>query len=362
MSEAALAECVDVAHYISEAAIELERPDEAQVLLARAGGGPWRATAAHALLLKGEPVQALAIAEAALDPAALARDDYREIWVLSCISLTASWCGDTARALDTARDMLTRAQRTHPETFLPKLAQLRLGAALFVDGDAAAAAALRALDTERDRWLLDLHGGCGWDALIRAELAEGGLEAAGRACEHAAGRAEQLPQRAATVRSARSAWLLARGDAAAALRESEAAVRVAEPAGNPLLSARCRMQRGLALGGDAGLADLQAAEQALWACGAAREADAAARELRRRGRRLARRHRSDDRVGLAELSPRERDVAGHIAAGRTNREIAATLFLSEKTVENHLYRIFNKLDVRSRAALAAIATRDRGVD
>jgi DNA-binding NarL/FixJ family response regulator len=96
----------------------------------------------------------------------------------------------------------------------------------------------------------------------------------------------------------------------------------------------------------------------VWAGGAARAADAAARELRRRGQRLARRHRSDDRVGLAELSPREREVAGHVASGRTNREIAATLFLSEKTVENHLYRIYNKLDVHSRAALAAIAARE----
>jgi len=102
---------------------------------------------------------------------------------------------------------------------------------------------LRALDTERDRWLLDLHWGCGWDVLIRAELAQGNLDAAGRASPHA----DQLPQRAAAARCARSAWLLARRDLAAAVQEGEEAFRLAEPAGNPLLSARCRMQRGLAL-------------------------------------------------------------------------------------------------------------------
>jgi len=51
-------------------------------------------------------------------------------------------------------------------------------------------------------------------------------------------------------------------------------------------------------------------------------------------------------------------VADEVAAGKTNREIAATLFLSEKTVENHLSRIYSKLDVHSRAALAAIAARE----
>ncbi len=374
LSDERLAERIYIAHYISEAAIQLERPDDARAHFVRgqevarttgqdATARPWRATAAHALLLKGEVAKALATAEDALDLGALSRDDYREAWLLSCLSLAAFWRGDTARALDSARDMVARSERSHPDTFLPRLAQLRLGSALLASGDAAAsAAALRALDTEPDRWLLDLHWGCGWDVLIRAELAQGELDAAGRASEYAASRADQLPQRAAAARCARSAWLLAQRDLAAAVQEGEEAFRLAELAANPLLSARCRMQHGLALAAtgrtEAAIADLQAAERLLWGCGAAREADAAARELRRRGQRVARRHRSDDRVGLAELSPCERDVADHVAAGKTNREIAATLSLSEKTVENHLSRIYNKLDVHSRAALAAIAARE----
>jgi DNA-binding CsgD family transcriptional regulator len=149
---------------------------------------------------------------------------------------------------------------------------------------------------------------------------------------------------------------------ATAVHVGEEAVRLATPAGNQLLSARCRVQRGLAFAakgeGERGISDLQCAESALWECGAAREADAAARELRRLGQRVARRARSDHRAGLSALSPRERDVADHVAAGKTNREIAAALFLSEKTVENHLSRIYSKLEVHSRAALAAIAARE----
>ena len=50
-----------------------------------------------------------------------------------------------------------------------------------------------------------------------------------------------------------------------------------------------------------------------------------------------------------------------MASGKTNREVAAVLFLSEKTVGNHLERIFAKLGLRSRAALAARITREGAV-
>jgi DNA-binding CsgD family transcriptional regulator len=61
---------------------------------------------------------------------------------------------------------------------------------------------------------------------------------------------------------------------------------------------------------------------------------------------------------MASLSPREHEVAAQVASGKTNREVAAVLFLSEKTVGNHLARIFDKLGVHSRAALAALIGRD----
>jgi DNA-binding CsgD family transcriptional regulator len=57
------------------------------------------------------------------------------------------------------------------------------------------------------------------------------------------------------------------------------------------------------------------------------------------------------------LSPREVEVLRLVAAGRSNPEIAADLFLSEKTVARHLSNIFTKLDVGSRTAAAAFAYR-----
>ena len=52
-------------------------------------------------------------------------------------------------------------------------------------------------------------------------------------------------------------------------------------------------------------------------------------------------------------SQREREIAELVARGRTNQQIAEVLFLSPKTVEAHLSRIFVKLGVRSRAAVGA---------
>ncbi len=63
------------------------------------------------------------------------------------------------------------------------------------------------------------------------------------------------------------------------------------------------------------------------------------------------RPRTTDRSGVASLTPSEQRVAELAAAGQTNREIAQTLFVTEKTVETHLGRAFRKLDVTSRRQL-----------
>jgi DNA-binding CsgD family transcriptional regulator len=52
------------------------------------------------------------------------------------------------------------------------------------------------------------------------------------------------------------------------------------------------------------------------------------------------------------LTPAERRVAALVAEGRTNREVAAALFLGERTVETHLSHVYAKLGVRSRTELA----------
>lgn len=60
------------------------------------------------------------------------------------------------------------------------------------------------------------------------------------------------------------------------------------------------------------------------------------------------------------LSVREREVAGLVAQGLTNRQIGSVLTITEKTAENHVLHIMNKLGVRSRAQIAAWAT-DHGL-
>ncbi len=54
----------------------------------------------------------------------------------------------------------------------------------------------------------------------------------------------------------------------------------------------------------------------------------------------------------APLSAHESQVAGLVQRGATNRQVAATLFVTEKTVEYHLSNIYRKLGIRSRAELA----------
>ena len=61
--------------------------------------------------------------------------------------------------------------------------------------------------------------------------------------------------------------------------------------------------------------------------------------------------------GLAALTERELQVTGLVVDRNTNPQIAAELFLSQKTVETHLRNIFHKLGVSSRVELARVVER-----
>jgi DNA-binding NarL/FixJ family response regulator len=65
--------------------------------------------------------------------------------------------------------------------------------------------------------------------------------------------------------------------------------------------------------------------------------------------------RRDSAAPPAGLTTRELEVLQLVAAGRTNREIAAQLLLSERTVHRHVSNIFSKLDVSTRNAATAFA-------
>jgi DNA-binding NarL/FixJ family response regulator len=58
---------------------------------------------------------------------------------------------------------------------------------------------------------------------------------------------------------------------------------------------------------------------------------------------------------LGKLTPREKDVLVELAAGKSNREIAHKLFISENTVKYHVHSIFEKLNLRDRKEAASFA-------
>ena len=76
-------------------------------------------------------------------------------------------------------------------------------------------------------------------------------------------------------------------------------------------------------------------------------ADRAAAELAATGEQVRRR----DQPQAAALTPQELQISLLLSEGRTTREVAAALFLSPKTVEYHLRKVYTKLGIRSRAEL-----------
>lgn len=377
LDDEALAERIDLCGWVGMAAFRLERI-EITLADARRGLALARATGqgsmfpgllaleGHALLLAGRVTEAVKVAETAADAALLSGHEQLIIWTLQTVATAATWAGDTRRALASARESVSLWERLGESYFSP-LARLHLAGALRASGDPAGARAeLAALESQPG--LLELGGAYGWELLTLAHLELGDLDAAAVAATRAEERAAAvpLPQQRATALLARAVVLLARGDAGDAADAARESAALGARAGNPLLSARARIVvgRSLVASGDRedGIAELEGALATLSGCGAGREVDAAARELRRLGRHVTRRVRpAPGGVGVSALSAREREVAEHVATGKTNRAVAAALFLSEKTVESHLARMYDKLGVRSRTELAVALRREEPV-
>ncbi len=138
----------------------------------------------------------------------------------------------------------------------------------------------------------------------------------------------------------------ARGDVDGALALLIEAVSQHEAAGDPFGRGRAFLALGVARRRTkqkrAAREALEAAAEAFDELGAAGWAARAREELGRIGGRT----QSDG------LTPSERRVADLVAQGRTNAEVAAELFLAERTVKSHLTHIYAKLGVRSRTELA----------
>ncbi|MEV3988652.1 helix-turn-helix transcriptional regulator [Streptomyces sp. NPDC049837] len=188
-------------------------------------------------------------------------------------------------------------------------------------------------------------------AYAEIALAAGDTDAARDAARALSGAADDLaaPYLRAVAAGARGAVLLAGGDpegAGEALRGAWAAWQELEV---PYEMARVRVLMAQAY---RALGDDDSAEMELDAARAVFERLGAAPQIARVDR-LSRRAAAHRLPG--GLTPREAEVLKLVAAGATNREIAAALVISEKTVARHLNNMFRKLDVGSRAAATAYA-------
>ena len=160
------------------------------------------------------------------------------------------------------------------------------------------------------------------------------------------------PRREADEQATRLAELAALSDSGlVATRAASAAALVADDAA----ALGAVADQWEAMGCDLAASEvLAAASETLLAAGSTRPAQAMARRsaaaaARTGGARSLRPTRPDI---VVPLSPREREVAGLAAAGIPSREIAERLFLSVRTVDNHLQNAYTKLGVSSRADLA----------
>lgn len=287
----------------------------------------------------------------------VAQDRLRAVTARMQVALAA---GDLPAALDASAALLAGRGRLPPQPAV-HLAAVRLDA-----GDARGCLDALAAGGPGLPGLARADRPAAYELLTRASIAAGDLGAAldwaTRAELAAAGVA--LPGRAAQAHRARAEAHLATGNAEQAVTAARAAVELA--AARPVDAGRSGVLLGRALvaaGDPAGAgAAVETAHLLLTGSGARRAADEAAQLLRALGRRPAGPTSAvSPATGVATgppsradlLSRREREVAELVAAGRTNRQIAAALFLSEKTIETHLGAAFRKLAVRSRTAVAA---------
>ena len=222
---------------------------------------------------------------------------------------------------------------------------------------AAAGSMLDGVDETWRTWLLLVA--------VRAAIAGDRVEEAREWAGELARHAEAMALPAGTVRAAcaQAELLLAGGDAATAARVAMAAGEAAGRIGarRDELGARLLAGRALAAAGDRteAVAVLRAVTVDAGRGGAFMARDAAARELRRLGSRVSvENRRAVKSDGPRSLTARELDVARLVAEGRANKQVAAALFLSEKTVEHHLSRVYAKYGVRSRAELTAVFARE----
>ena len=119
----------------------------------------------------------------------------------------------------------------------------------------------------------------------------------------------------------------------------------------------CPFWQALALAESESAADVRAGVEALRSMGADATVRALLRDMHGQGKPLPRGPRPSSRANPAGLTARELEVLGLLAGGLSNGEIAARLFMSEKTASHHVSAILRKLGEPTRARAAAAAVR-----
>jgi DNA-binding CsgD family transcriptional regulator len=237
-----------------------------------------------------------------------------------------------------AAEGVYREANTYGRQPQPGLALLRLAQG---DADAAAASIRRVLaETEEPLRRAALLPASAEIALERREVADA-RQASRELDEVAVSSGSAMV--AAMAAQVRGAVELVDGEAEAALVSLRRAWQLWEEIGAPYQSARTRVLIGEAC---AALGDHDAAGLELEAARAGFERLGAVPDLTRLARVRSETH---------GLTARELEVLRLVAAGRTNRQIAAELVVSEHTVARHLQNIFGKLGVSSRTAATAFA-------
>jgi DNA-binding NarL/FixJ family response regulator len=313
-----------------------------------------------ALWIAGRPREAIEVLDGAVEAARLVDNKQDLVWTL--INSSYAWlaAGELDTAFARAEESWELARSLDPGP-VPAHAQCAFATVLLETGAAAQAADVFVTSTGGEE--LRMSGGA-WrarylEALTRARLAAGRPADARRSAAAAKACAEEvdLPMGHAAAELARAAIELDDGDGAGAGRRALAAAETLHAVGNLCDASRAQLWAGraLALGGEtaAAVAALERAAAAYAESGAERYRAEAEQELRRLGRTVYRRTAAGTAgTGLDALTERELELARLVVDRRTNPEIAAELFLSQKTVETHLRNIFRKLGVANRVELA----------
>jgi ATP/maltotriose-dependent transcriptional regulator MalT len=314
--------------------------------------------------MRGRLQEAVETADAALEAARLAGNPQGVAFALVANAWTAASLGDIDRAR-TIGDEAIAAIEGLDASVLTRGTHAHLSVMWLDIGEVD-----RCLDSFRAVGMPDFPsiepGRRGWmyAALARVELTRGDRDAARGWVERAEATLAglNLPLADAWTRHARAAIALADGKAEDAAALALEAVAFAESIDAPIPAARCRTLAGEAFAAagrrDDAVRELQHAEAELSALGAARYRDEAARELRRLGTRISSEARRVGNGAAREgLTAREQEIASLVAEGRTNKQVAAALFLSDRTIEHNLSRIYAKLGVRTRTELAGTLAR-----